>query len=76
MRVELKVGIEVERRDNDGYFTKEAIVKAVSSVMEPESEVGREIRANHAKWREFLLKEGLEDSYTNSFLQSLQDLLG
>uniref|UniRef100_A0A803LQJ7 Uncharacterized protein n=1 Tax=Chenopodium quinoa TaxID=63459 RepID=A0A803LQJ7_CHEQI len=75
MSLELKVGVEVEKRDNDGYFTKEAIEKAVSLVMEPGSEVGRVVRANHAKWREFLLKKGLEDSYMSSLIQSLQQLL-
>lgn len=76
MSLELKIGVEVEKRENDdGFFTKEAIEKAVSTVMEAESEVGKEVRANHAKWREFLLKEGLEDSYMSCFIQSLQELL-
>ncbi|KAL2902501.1 UDP-glycosyltransferase 79B30, partial [Bienertia sinuspersici] len=71
-----KVAVEVEPRENDGFFTKEAVHKAVSLVMDEESEVGKEVRANHAKWREFILSEGLEDSYITSFIQSLRQLIG
>ncbi|XP_021735841.1 UDP-glycosyltransferase 79B30-like [Chenopodium quinoa] len=76
MSLEWKVGVEVEKRKNDGLFTKEAVHKAVSLVMEEDSEVGRDVRANHAKWREFILTEGLEDSYISSFIMSLQQLIG
>lgn len=75
MSLDLRLGVEVEMRDRDGFFTREAVCKAVVTVMDAENEVGREVRANHAKWREFLLKEGLEDAYINGFIQSLQDLL-
>lgn len=75
MSLELKIGAEVESREEDGFYTKEAISKAVSSVMDEHSEVGREVRANHAKWRDFILKQGLEDSYIISFINSLQQLL-
>lgn len=67
---ELKVGVEVETTE-DGFVTKEAIVKAVSAAMNEESEV----RVNHAKWRDFLLGQGLEESYIHSFTQKLYDLL-
>lgn len=70
-----KVGVEVEKRDHDGFFTREAISKAVSLVMEEESEVGKEVIANHAKWREILSKEGLEDSYITELVRDLQGLL-
>ncbi|KAL8460551.1 hypothetical protein ACS0TY_032178 [Phlomoides rotata] len=68
---ELKVGVEVEKGDEDGLFTKEGVMKAVKLVMEEGSEVG----ANHAKWRDFCLREGLEDSYFDHFVQNLQSLL-
>ncbi|KAL5725432.1 anthocyanidin 3-O-glucoside 2'''-O-xylosyltransferase [Ranunculus cassubicifolius] len=72
---DLKVGVEVEKRDEDGWYTKENVCEAVSSVMNEESMVGREIRANHAKWREFMLKEGLESSYIEEFVKTLHDIL-
>ncbi|KNA10020.1 hypothetical protein SOVF_148240 [Spinacia oleracea] len=74
MSLELKIGVEVEKREDDGLFTKEAVHKAVSLVMEEESEVAKEMRVSHDKWREFLLQEGLEDSYISSFIQSLRQL--
>ncbi|KNA10017.1 hypothetical protein SOVF_148220 [Spinacia oleracea] len=76
MSLELKIGVEVEKREDDGLFTKEAVHKAVSLVMEEESEVAKEMRVSHDKWREFLLQEGLEDSYISSFIQSLRQLIG
>lgn len=75
MSLELKVGVEVQKQENDGFFTKEAVNKAVSTVMEEGNEIGKEVRSNHAKWRQFLLWEGLEESYMSSFIQSLQELL-
>ncbi|CAO2819893.1 unnamed protein product [Amaranthus hypochondriacus] len=75
MSLELKIGVEVESREEDGFYTKEAVSKAVSLVMDEHSEVGREVRAKHAKWRDFILKQGLEDSYITSFINSLRQLL-
>ncbi|KMS97401.1 hypothetical protein BVRB_6g155500 [Beta vulgaris subsp. vulgaris] len=75
MSLELKIGVEVESTETDGFFTREALCKAVSLVMDEQSEVAREVKANHAKWRDFILTEGLEDSYISSFIQSLQHLL-
>uniref|UniRef100_A0A803LQJ2 Uncharacterized protein n=1 Tax=Chenopodium quinoa TaxID=63459 RepID=A0A803LQJ2_CHEQI len=69
-----KAMVEVEWQDDDGYFTKEAVDKTVTTVMDFESEVGKEVRA--AKRREFLLKEGLEDNYISSFIQSFQGVRG
>ncbi|XP_021838317.1 cyanidin 3-O-galactoside 2''-O-xylosyltransferase FGGT1 [Spinacia oleracea] len=74
MSLDLKLGVEIDKRDEDGFFTREAVCKAVATVMEVENEVGREVRANHAKWKEFLLREGLEESYISGFIQSLKDL--
>ncbi|CAO2820102.1 unnamed protein product [Amaranthus hypochondriacus] len=75
MSLELKVGIEIEKRENDNMFTKQAIQTAVSLAMDEDSEIGKEIRNNHAKLKEILLKDGLEDSYIATFIQSLRDLL-
>lgn len=71
---ELRVGVEVER-DGDGLLTKERVAEAVKIVMEGESETGKEVRRNHARWRELLLGEGVEDSYIDGFVRDLLLLL-
>ncbi|KAF8408983.1 hypothetical protein HHK36_005054 [Tetracentron sinense] len=75
MSGDLKVGVEVERREEDGWFTKESVCKAVKLVMEESSEIGREVQSNRLKLREVLLKEGFESGYINSFIEKLQDLI-
>ncbi|KAA8519726.1 hypothetical protein F0562_013982 [Nyssa sinensis] len=76
MSRDLKVGVEVEKGDEDGLFTRDGVCKAIMLVMEDDSGVGKEVMGNHAKWREFLLSKGLESSYIDSFVQNLQGLLG
>nr|WMX26761.1 UGT79B103 [Codariocalyx motorius] len=75
MSTKLKVGVEVEKGEEDGLFTKESVCKAVEIVMDDENEVGREVRKNHAKLRNFLLSDNLESSCVDGFCQKLQDLL-
>jgi hypothetical protein len=71
----LKVGVEVEKGEEDGFFTKGSVCKAVRSVMEVDSEVGRLVKANHAKLRDLLLSEDSQSSYIDSFCQKLTDLV-
>ncbi|RDX74180.1 UDP-glycosyltransferase 79B30, partial [Mucuna pruriens] len=71
----LKVGVEVEKGEEDGLFTKESVCKAVKIVMDDENEVGREVRANHAKLRNFLVSDNLESACVDSFCHKLRDLL-
>ncbi|RYR59019.1 hypothetical protein Ahy_A05g024868 isoform B [Arachis hypogaea] len=75
MSMELKVGIEVEKGEEDGLFTKESVFKAVKIVMDDESEVGRAVRENHSKVKNFLLTKDFETSCLDSFCRKLQDLL-
>ncbi|PIA30581.1 hypothetical protein AQUCO_05500114v1 [Aquilegia coerulea] len=75
MTENLKVAVTVERRDEDGWFTRESVCNAVKLVMDKGSDVGEQIRANHHKWKEFLLSEGLESSYINNLIHKLQDML-
>ncbi|KAF3444040.1 hypothetical protein FNV43_RR13730 [Rhamnella rubrinervis] len=72
----LKVGVEVEKGEEDGLFTRDSVCKAVKTVMEESSEVGKEVRENHAKIREMLLKKDLESSYVDNFIEKLQKLKG
>ncbi|PNX79825.1 UDP-glycosyltransferase 79B6-like protein, partial [Trifolium pratense] len=70
MSRKLKVGIEVEKGDEDGLFTKESVCKAVKIVMDDENEVGREVRANHDKIRNFLLSDNLESSCSDHIMKA------
>lgn len=71
----LKVGVEVERGEGDGLFSRESVCEAVKSVMDDESAVGREIRVNHAKVRSYLLSDDLDNSHMDRFCEKLRDLL-
>nr|WMX26763.1 UGT79B108 [Codariocalyx motorius] len=71
----LKVGVEVEKGQEDGLFTKESVCKAVKTVMDDESEVAGEVRANHLKLRNILLTKDLEKTYIDEFCNKLQKLL-
>ncbi|KAL2323396.1 hypothetical protein Fmac_027775 [Flemingia macrophylla] len=72
----LKAGVEIERGEEDGSFTKESVCKAVKIVMDDESVVGREVRANHSKLANILLNKDLENTYIDNFCHQLQQLLG
>ena len=71
----LRVGVEVEKREENGWFTKESTCKAVKIVMDEENEIGKEVRTNHAKIRDIMLKKDLEQSYTDGFSQNLCGLV-
>ncbi|KAF5206098.1 hypothetical protein FRX31_004316 [Thalictrum thalictroides] len=44
-------------------FTRENVYETVKLVMDEGSEVGKQVRENHHKWKKFLLSEGIESSY-------------
>ncbi|KAJ1382833.1 UDP-glucuronosyl/UDP-glucosyltransferase [Sesbania bispinosa] len=71
----LKVGVEVEKGEENGLFTKESVCKAVKIVMDDENELGREVRENHSKVRKLLLSNNFDSSCVDAFCQRLQDLL-
>ncbi|GMN53918.1 hypothetical protein TIFTF001_023058 [Ficus carica] len=72
----LEAGVEVERAEEDGFFTRESVRKAVRAVMEEnDSEIGRKIKANRVKYRELLLRKDLESFYVDDFSQKLKTLL-
>ncbi|KAK2369822.1 cyanidin 3-O-galactoside 2''-O-xylosyltransferase FGGT1 [Trifolium repens] len=75
MSEKLKVGVEVEKGDEDGLFTKESVCKAVKIVMDDENEIGREVRTNHNELRKFMLSENFESSCVDSFCEKLQNLI-
>ncbi|KAL3519895.1 hypothetical protein ACH5RR_018044 [Cinchona calisaya] len=75
MSGDLRVGVEVEKGDEDGLFTKEGVCKAIREVIDDGNEVGKEVKVNHFKWRDFLLRKGLESSYIHEFITKLRGLL-
>ena len=72
---ELKVAVEVEREENNGWVSKERLCKAIKSVMEEDSELGWLVRKNHARWKETLVRPGFMDNYVDEFVGQLQELL-
>ncbi|WCJ27120.1 UDP-glycosyltransferase 79B30 [Euphorbia peplus] len=75
---DLKVGVEVEKSyeegEEQGLFTRNNVCKAVKTVMDDGNEVGKEVKLNHTKWRDFLLSKGLENSYIDAFVTKLYAL--
>ncbi|PIN06036.1 UDP-glucuronosyl and UDP-glucosyl transferase [Handroanthus impetiginosus] len=61
----------VNKGDDDGLFTKECVHGAIMATMAEGSVIGKEVRDNHDKWREFLVRKELEDSYTDNFAEML-----
>ncbi|XP_031475467.1 anthocyanidin-3-O-glucoside rhamnosyltransferase-like [Nymphaea colorata] len=75
MVVELRAAVNINRRAWDGWFTREAVGKAVRTVMVEGSKKGKVVRANNAKLREILLQEGLQEDYTKGFITKLKELV-
>ncbi|CAL0323571.1 unnamed protein product [Lupinus luteus] len=71
-----KAGVEIRRGEEDGLFSKESVSEAVMTVMNEESDVGKEIKVNHTKLRSLLLSEDLESTYVHCFNHKLHELLG
>ncbi|KAH7839013.1 hypothetical protein Vadar_033722 [Vaccinium darrowii] len=72
---DLEVGVEVERGEGEEFFSRESVCKAIRLVMEVDSEVGKKVRGNNAKWRELLLRKSLDNSDFDSFIQKLKGML-
>ncbi|KAK2350974.1 cyanidin 3-O-galactoside 2''-O-xylosyltransferase FGGT1 [Trifolium repens] len=75
MSRDLKVGVEVKKGEEDGLFTKESICEAVKIVMDDENETGREVRTNHEKLKNLLLRHDFESSCVDGFCEKLQELV-
>ncbi|WMV27440.1 hypothetical protein MTR67_020825 [Solanum verrucosum] len=74
MEKELKVGVEVEKDEND-LFTKENLCKALKCVMDKDSQIGCLVKENHKKWKELLSSPGFMSNYIDNFIQDLHELL-
>lgn len=72
----LKVGVKVEKGEEDGLFKRDSVYKVVKAVVDENNEVGKEVRENHSKNKEMLLKQDLESSYVDNVIEKLQELKG
>nr|QAV53741.1 UGT79J1 [Fagopyrum tataricum] len=73
--LDLNVGIEVKRRDEDGYFDKFDVLEAVKTVMvKVDREPSKSIRTNQRKWREFVMNKEIQDKYICDLVRDLKAL--
>ncbi|KAI3977904.1 hypothetical protein MKX01_036744 [Papaver californicum] len=70
---ELKVAVEVEKKETESWFSKESICSAIKMVMDEDSKTGFEIKANHLHLKGSLSKQGLESSYMDNFINKLHE---
>uniref|UniRef100_A0A7N0V6V0 UDP-glycosyltransferases domain-containing protein n=1 Tax=Kalanchoe fedtschenkoi TaxID=63787 RepID=A0A7N0V6V0_KALFE len=76
MSQDMRVGVEVERGDEDGLFDRYGVCKAVMQVMNNvEDGVGKEVKINHDKLRRVLLSPELESSWYQEFETKLKQRL-
>ncbi|EHA8589871.1 Glycosyltransferase [Cocos nucifera] len=66
-----EVGVEVERREEDGIFGREGVCEAVKKVM---TESGRRVRENHRKLKEFLMDKEVQEKFMVEFVEKLKEL--
>ncbi|MED6220364.1 UDP-glycosyltransferase 79B30 [Stylosanthes scabra] len=71
----LQVGLEVEKGEEDGLYTKESVCNVVSILMDNGNETSKRVRAYHAKLREKLLDKDLESTYNDNFCKKLRDVV-
>ncbi|KAG5243706.1 hypothetical protein OIU78_002540 [Salix suchowensis] len=70
---DLKAGVEINRRDEDGYFGRDDVCEAVKTVMvDVDKEPGKSTREKHKKWREFLLNAQIQNQYIVELIKELK----
>ncbi|CAN6487163.1 unnamed protein product [Victoria cruziana] len=78
LMAELKIGVKLDRRYSDGWFTRNGLCKAVKTMMmkvEEQTEEVKVMRANHARLRKFLLDEAAQKEYSINFIAELRKLV-
>ncbi|KNA23861.1 hypothetical protein SOVF_020820 [Spinacia oleracea] len=71
----LKVGVMVDREEDDGWVSRKNLCQAVKSVMDPHSEFAALLKNNHANFRDKLLTNGFMANYLEVFDQDLKRFL-
>ncbi|XP_029116382.1 putative UDP-rhamnose:rhamnosyltransferase 1 [Elaeis guineensis] len=69
--VEKKVGLEVERDEETGSFTREAVAKVLRLVMVEEE--GKKLRETAKRMREVFSNKDIHDRYMDAFVHYLKD---
>ncbi|CAN1269450.1 Anthocyanidin-3-O-glucoside rhamnosyltransferase [Linum perenne] len=71
---DMKAGIEVDRRDEDGYFGRDDVTRAVKTIMadDADKEPVKSIRENHGKWKKFLLDDEAQNKYAKDLVAQLK----
>ncbi|XP_077212292.1 anthocyanidin-3-O-glucoside rhamnosyltransferase-like [Tasmannia lanceolata] len=73
---DLKAGLEVNRKDEDGSFVKDDLCEAVISVMvRVEEEPGKSVRANQKKWKDFLLDKEIHEKFIRDLVDKLKEMV-
>ncbi|KAG9157736.1 hypothetical protein Leryth_017834 [Lithospermum erythrorhizon] len=73
---DLKAGVEVNRRDEDGYFNKEDISEAVGIVMlEGANDCSKSIKENHRKWKDFLMDKNTHNKFIQDLVKDLKAMV-
>ncbi|XP_043687506.1 cyanidin 3-O-galactoside 2''-O-xylosyltransferase FGGT1-like [Telopea speciosissima] len=75
MSGDLKIGVEVVRREEDGWYTKESVCEVVKLVMDENNKVAKEVRENRLKIKEVFKGERFESDYIDRFVEKLQALI-
>lgn len=72
---DLEAGVEVNRREEDGYFHKEGVLKALKTLMvEDDREPGKQIRENHMKWSKFLSDKEIQNNFITNLIAQLKSM--
>ncbi|XP_022769911.1 anthocyanidin 3-O-glucosyltransferase-like [Durio zibethinus] len=70
---DMKAAVEVSRREEDGYFSRENIRDPVQTVMvEVDKKPGMSIRENHKKWKDFLLNAEIQGRLFSDLVQEMK----
>ncbi|KAI3933837.1 hypothetical protein MKX01_028163 [Papaver californicum] len=66
-----EMGLEIERNEEDGSFTRESVAKSLRTVMEDEQ--GEKYRLNARKLKDVFGNKSLNDGYVERFSQYLKE---
>ncbi|CAN6227524.1 unnamed protein product [Urochloa humidicola] len=66
---ELRVGVEVAQRDEDGWFGREDVTEAVAAAVAAGGD------GDARKWREFFTAEAVQNKFADDFVRELKEIV-
>ncbi|TVT96712.1 hypothetical protein EJB05_58069, partial [Eragrostis curvula] len=66
---ELHVGVEVARREEDGWFGRDDVSEAVAAAMAPGGE------GDARKWRDFFMDDAVQKRFADKFIAELKEIV-